>query len=156
MSIDQDYPMSPTQKRVLVIGLVVLGVCFAALFGGFVPGLKPNLTNPSTIVIDGESYYYSAVVLNLPLAFTNHTSPQAFLFHNVSFSLWVTNWGGPSGGLVRGNITEPNGTVSSFVLGEAVMASQNSTLYVTPDHLAAVYWGGGVFGGPRVWLMVLA
>jgi hypothetical protein len=156
MSIDQDYPMSRTQTRVLVIGLVVLGVCFAALFGGFVPGLKPSFASPSTIVIDGESYYYSAVLLNLPLAFTNYTAPQAFSFHNVSFSLWVTNWGGPSGGLVRGNVTEPNGTISRFVLGEAATASQNSTLFVTSDRLAAVYWGGGLFGGPRVWLMVLA
>lgn len=148
--------MSRTQFRVMVIGLIVMGVIFAAFFGGFVPGFKPNYTNPSTIVIDGQSYYYTTVSLNVPAAFTNSTSPQAYAFHNVSFHLWTTNWYAPSGGLVWGNGTEPNGTTFSFVLGQSESPPRNTTLYVTPDRFFAVYWPGGSLGGLRVWLLVLA
>jgi len=156
MSLDRDYPLSRTQGRVLLVGLVVMMAFGAALFGGLIPGLKPNYAPPSTITVDGEPYYYTYVVLNFPAIFSNHTSPQSFAFHNVSFLLWVTNWYDPSGGLVHGNGTEPNGSVYSFVLGRSSIPPLNVSLYISPDRLFAVYWSAGVLGGPWVTLMVRA
>lgn len=156
MSLDRDYPPSKTQVRVLFVGLAVLMVFGALLFGGLIPGLKPNYTPPATVTVDGEPYFYTSIPLNFPAILSNHTSPQSYTFHNVSFQLWVTNWYGPSGGLVHGNGTEPNGSVYSFVLGESSSPSVNASLYVSPDRLFAVSWSGGLLGGPWVLLMVRA
>ena len=154
MSLDTDYPMSRTQARALVVGLVSMAVIGGLLFGGALPGLKPNYSEPATVTIDGEAYYYTLVRLPSPALFSNSTAPQAFLFHNVSFFLWVTNWDSFSGGLVHGNGTEPNGTVSSFVLGSSSSPPVDSQLFVAPDRAFAVAWAGGWFGGTSVRLMV--
>ena len=156
MSLDRDYPLSPTQVKVTLVGLLVLGGVFAALFGGFIPGLKPNYTPPATLQIEGESFYYTTVTLAPPAVLQNHTVPQTYWFHNVSYTLWVTNWGGFSGGIVRGNGTETNGTLFSFALGQSASPPVNATVYVTPDHAVGVYWPGGILGGPRVWLLARA
>ena len=156
MGIDQDFPMSSAQVKVLIVGLLVMGGFGAALFGGVIPGLKPNYATPSITTLDGEPYYYTTVALNWPGALSNSTAPQPFAFHNVSFWLWVTNWGAPTGMFVHGNGTEPNGTTFSFVLGESVAPAGNATLYISPDHVFAVAYRGGVFAGPWVQLMVRA
>lgn len=148
--------MSRTQVRVLVVGLVVMGVFGGLLFGGVLPGLKPNYSEPSTVTIAGEAYYYTLVQVRSPNLFSNSTSPEQFLFHNVSFFLWVTNWDSFSGGLVHGNGTEPNGTVTSFVLGISANPPVDSQLFVAPDRFFAVSWPGGMFGGTTVHLMVRA
>lgn len=148
--------MSRTQVKVLIVGLVVMGVFGVALFGGVLPGLKPNYSFPATVSVDGEPYYYTSVALNWPGFLSNFTAPQPYIFHNVSFWLWMTNWGAPMGALVHGNGTEPNGTVSSFVLGESVVPPVNTTFYLSPDRAFAVSWSGGLFGGPWVRLMVRA
>jgi hypothetical protein len=154
MSIDRDYPPSKTQVRVLLVGLVILMAIGAALFGGFIPGLKPNYAPPATITVDGEPYYYTSVPLELPAILSNHTSPQSYTFHNLSFHLWVTNWYELSGGLVHGNATERNGSVYAFVLGQSSSPPVNASLFVSPDRLFAVSWTGGLLGLPWVMLMV--
>ncbi|HYA70122.1 MAG TPA: hypothetical protein VEH28_01965 [Thermoplasmata archaeon] len=154
MSIDDDFPMSRTQARVLVAGLVIMGVLGVALFGGLIPGLKPNYTMPATLSLDGREYYYTSVLLNSPAILSNLTAPQPFSFHNVSFWLWVTNWGSPAGALVHGNGTEPNGTAFPFVLGQSNLPPVSATLFVSPDYYFAVSWGGGLLGGPWVELFV--
>ena len=131
MSLDRDYPMSRTQVRVLVAGLVAMAITGGLLFGGAIPGLKPNYAEPTTITVDGEAYHYTTVELQPPNLFTNSTPPQLFQFQNVSFYLWVTNWGSLTGGLVRGNGTEPNGTCSNFVLGQSTDPPVNSNLYIS-------------------------
>lgn len=146
--------MSRTQVRVLVVGLVIMAVIGGLLFGGVLPGLKPNYSEPTTVTIGGEAYYYTLVKLRAPALLSNSTTPQSFLFHNISFFLWVTNWNSFSGGLVWGNGTEPNGTVSNFVLGMSVNPPVDSELYVAPDRAFAVSWPGGWFGGTTVRLMV--
>jgi hypothetical protein len=146
--------MTRTQVKVLIVGLLVMGGFGFALFGGAIPGLKPNYSMPSVITLDGEPYYYTTVTLNWPGLLSNYTEPQSFVFHNVSFWLWITNWGSPSGALVHGNGTEPNGTVFSFVLGESFLPAVNNTLFIAPDHAFAVSYGGGILGGPWVELMV--
>ena len=148
--------MSRTQVRVLVVGLVIMGVFGGLLFGGVLPGLKPNYSEPSTVTIAGEAYYFTLVQLRTPNLLSYSTSPELFLFHNVSFSLWVTNWYSLSGGLVHGNGTEPNGTVASFVLGISANPPVDSQLFVAPDRGFAVSWPGGVLAGSTVRLMVRA
>ena len=154
MSLDTDYPMSRAQARALVVGLLIMAVFGGLLFGGALPGLKPNYSEPATVTIGGEAYYFTLVKLRSPALFSNSTSPQAFVFHNISFLLWVTNWDSFSGGLVRGNGTEPNGTVFSFVLGISPSLRVDADLYVAPDRAFAVAWSGGWFGGTSVRLMV--
>lgn len=154
MSIDDDFPMSKNQVRVLVIGLVAMAAFGAALFGGFLPGLKPNYTPPSTVTVNGEPYYYTTVAMNQPALFSNTTLPQSFSFRNTTFVLWFTNWGAPAGALLHGNGTESSGTVSSFILGETAEPPSEATLYVSPDRTFAVSWPGGPLGGVWVRLMV--
>ena len=156
MSIDEDFPMSKNQVRVLVVGLVAMAVFGAALFGGVLPGLKPNYSAPSTVTVDGEPYYYTTVAMNQPSLFSNFTLPQTFSFHNLTFTLWLTDWGSSSGALLHGNGTEPNGTVSSFVLGDVPYPPSSATLYVSPDRAFAISWPGGPLGGVWVRLMVRA
>jgi len=123
------------------------------LFGGVIPGLKPNYSEPTTVTIGGEAYYTTMVKLRSPALLSNTTTPESFLFHNISFFLWVTNWDSIDGGLVRGNGSEPNGTVFSFVLGMSESPPVDSELFVAPDRAFAVAWPGGWFGGTSVRLM---
>ena len=154
MSMDRDFPMSGTQAKALVVGLVVMAAFGAALFGGAIPGLKPNSFVPNKLVLNGEPYYFTTFLLNTPFFPVNHTSPQSTSFHNVTFWLWLTNWFSSSGGILRGNGTEPNGSVYSFVLGNSIVPRVNTTLFVSPDHLFAVYFQGGLLGGYWTRLMV--
>jgi len=154
MGMDRDFPITSTQLRFLVVGLVVLAAFGAALFGGAIPGLKPNYSAPAYIVIDDQRYYYTTVFLATPFFPNNSTLPQTFTFENVTFELWVSNWYSSTGGLVHGNGTEPNGTVYPFLLGDSVVPPVNTTLFVSPDRLFAVYWQGGFGGGFWVRLMV--
>lgn len=146
--------MTRTQTKVLVIGLVVMVVFGAALFGGLIPGLKPNYAGTDVTELNGVQYYFTVVYLLTPFYPANQTAPQPFVFHNVTFLLWVTNWFGFTGGLVRGNGTESNGTAYSFVLGESYNPRVNASLFISPDREFAVYWPTGVLGGPGVRLMV--
>lgn len=146
--------MSRTQVRVLVVGLVVMAVVGGLLFGGAIPGLQPNYAEPATITIDGEAYHYTTVQLQWPSLFSNTTPPQLFRFQNVSFYLWLTDWDSITGGLLHGNGSEPNGTVSYFVLGQSATPPVHANLYVSPDRVFAVSWPGGLLAGPWVRLMV--
>lgn len=156
MSFDHDYPMTRTQVRVLVVGLLVMAVFGAALFGGAIPGLTPNYAPPSFLELDGQPYYYTTVTVAPLLPLGTSTPPAYFPFHNVTFAIWISDWYSLTGGMVNGNGTELNGTVYSFALGVSVHPPSNVTLFVSPDHVFAVYWGGGVFGGNSVRLMVRA
>jgi hypothetical protein len=152
--MDHDYPMTRTQVKVLVVGLVVMGGIGVALFGGAIPGLKPNFSQLNVVTVDGVQYDFALVYLSYPNLASSTSSPEAFVYGNVTFELWVTNWNGPSGGLVHGNGTEKNGTVYSFVLGEPLNSSVTSTLFISPDREFGAYWAGGPFGGPLVHLLV--
>jgi hypothetical protein len=154
MGMDRDFPITAAQAKVLIVGLLVLGGFGAALFGGFIPGLKPNYSAPNILVLDGERYYFTTYFLSTPLYPTNFTAPESVSFHNVSFAFWVSNWFGPTGGLVHGNGTETNGTVYSFVLGMTSNPPVNTTLFLSPDRWFAVYWSGGILAGSWVHLMV--
>jgi len=154
MGIDQDFPISRAQLKVLVIGLVTMSAIGAAVFGGFVPGLRVNPSGPQTIVVDGQPYYYTTVMIALPAPLANSSLPTVAVFHNVTFAMWFIHWGFVTGALVEGNGTETNGTVYPFVLGVSGFPPQNNTLFLSPDHLFGVSWPGLLQSGSSVTLLV--
>lgn len=145
MGIEGDFPMTRTQTRVLVVGLVVMASVGLALFGGWIPGIQPGSSAPSTVVIDGQTYFDEAVSLPAPFLFANTTVPQSFHFHNVTFWFWVTNWYSVSGAELHGNGTELNGTAQAFTLGLPEQPGENNTTYLSPDRVFGVSWEGSLF-----------
>jgi len=154
MGMDKDFPITTAQVKALIVGLLVMGGFGAALFGGAIPGLKPNYSEPNILVLNGERYYFTTFFLSTPTYPSNQTAPQSVTFYDVNFTLWVSNWFAFTGGLVHGNGTETNGTVYSFVLGQSSIPPANSTLFVSPDSVFAIYWAGGPLAGSWVHLMV--
>jgi len=146
--------MSRRQAAILIAGLVVMAGFGIALFGGAIPGLKPDYGGPNILILDGERYYFTTVFLSVGFL-ANSSQPESFPFENVTFSLWTTQWNSFQGGLVHGNGTEANGTVYPFVLGSSSHPLVNTTLYVSPDREFAVYWPGGPLAGFWVRVMVL-
>lgn len=152
MVMDRDFPMTRLQWRVLVVGLVVLAAVGIALFGGFIPGLKPNYSQAAIVTVDGRSYYVEPSPLHYPIL-TNSTSPWNVTFHNVSFQFEMTGWFYFTGGILQGTGTELNGTHYSFVLGLLPNGSR-PTLYLSPDGVFGANWAGGWFGSISVVLLV--
>lgn len=152
--MDRDYPMTRTQVKVLIVGLLIMGGIGVALFGGAIPGLKPNFSQLNVVIIDGVQYDFALAYLSHASIASNTSSPQEFLFGNVTFQLWVSNWNELSGGLVHGNGTEASGVVYSFLLGQSSSPFVNTTLFISPDREFGAYWPGGPLGGPFVHLLV--
>jgi hypothetical protein len=153
MVLDRDYPTTPLQRRVLAIGLVVMIAIGIALFGGFLPGVKPNFSPPSTTTLNGHEYFVEATALHGPL-FSNSSAPWNVTFHNVTFELRLTNWYSLWGGIVHFNGTEANGTRYMFALGQVLPNGSRAMLYVSPDSVFAAWWLGGLLAGPSVQLLV--
>lgn len=135
----------PLRVKVGAIGLVAIAAFGVALFGGFIPGLHPNYAEPRTIEVHGIPYFWAEYTLPWPYPPANSTAPTLVLFHNVTFAVWVTNWYGGQGGVVRGNGTEPNGTVYPFALGGAPLGANASTLFISPDAEFGAAWSGQAF-----------
>jgi len=152
MVLDRDYPMTGRQARVLVVGLVVMSALGIALFGGLIPGVKPNFSAPATVSIDGHLYYAEPTLLHYPLV-GNATVPWNVTFHNVTFQLAMTDWSFLSGGIVRGTGTEANGTHYGFLLGILPNGSR-PTLYISPDGGFGAAWDGGWLAPVTVLLLV--
>jgi len=152
--MDFDVPMTGTQVKVLLVGLLVMGGFGIALFGGAIPGLKPNFATSNVVVYDGERFNYTLALLSQTNPISNTSLPQTYYFDNVTFVLWVTNWNSYWGGLVHGNGTERNGTVYSFVLGLSYNPPVNTTLFISPDREFGAHWPGGFLAGPWVELLV--
>lgn len=152
--MDRDYPMTRTQQRVLVIGLAIMVGIGVALFGGAIPGVKPNFSQLNDVSIDGVQYTFTLAYLSHTSVTSNTSSPEEFLVGNVTFELWVTNWNSFSGGIVHGNGTESSGAVYPFVLGQSSNPEVNTTLFISPDREFGAYWPGGPLAGPFVHLLV--
>lgn len=136
----------PLTRRRAVAIVVVYGVLIGfvvALFSGVVPGLGGHIT--SDVTLNGHQYYPDYYYLPNPAFGNNTTSPLSVQFHNVTFWVWVSNWGGPYGALVHGNGTEANGTSYAFVLGGFEPNKVGTELFVSPDAQFAATWGGGNF-----------
>ncbi len=153
MALDRDFPMTLTQVRVLVVGLAAMAAIGIALFGGFLPGLRPNYSAADITTVAGHRYYVESSLLSTPV-FANSTAPWNVTFHNVTFELRLTNWYSLQGGIVHGNGTEANGTRYAFTLGELLPNGSRSTFFLSPDLIFAASWTGGWFGGPTIGLLV--
>jgi hypothetical protein len=140
MLFQRDYPMTGLQKRVLVVGLVVMVAIGVALFGGFIPGIKPNYSAPTIDTVEGHSYYVEPTLLHYSFL-TNSTTPWNVAFHNVSFELEMTGFYYFTGGILQGTGTEPNGTHYSFALGLFPNGTR-TTLYLSPDWEFGADWSG--------------
>jgi len=155
MGIEGDFPITRTQAQVLVIGLVVMMGLGFALFGGLIPGVSPRSNAPSNLVfVNGQAYATEALTLATPSVFQNSTLSQAFLFQNVTFSFWTSDWYSVDGAELHGNGTEGNGASYAFTLGPTGVPWGNSTSYFSPDHLFGVVWVGGPLVGNSVRVMV--
>jgi hypothetical protein len=141
--MDRDYRSSPRQVKVTIIGILVMAIFGVALFGGLIPGLKPNYNVPSTITYDGRPYYYSHVPVPWPALGANFTQPLKGEFHNVTLWYWVTSWYSITGGYLRGNVTLTNDSTYAFVLGGPETSPAYNTSFVTPGGGAGVFWSGG-------------
>lgn len=114
------------------------------LYGGFLPGLHPHYAPPAFMTIGGRSYYYTAIVVPVPLFGLNYTFPEWVLFHNVTFWYWVTNWSLLRTTLLDGNATLANGTTYAFTVGNGPPLGPHTTQYVSPGGEVAVLWTGGI------------
>jgi len=155
MGMDQDFPMTRTQLRVLAVGLLAMAIVGVVVFGGFVPGVRPAPT-PSTIEVNGQPYYFTVESLAPPALLENVSPPQQFVFHHVTFVLWIVNWYSVTGPELYGNGTELNGTTYSFVLGIPGSTTGGTNQFLSPDLLFGVYWLGGLLAGNTARLMVHA
>lgn len=153
MVLDRDYPMTRTQVRILFVGLVIMVAIGIALFGGYLPGIKPNLSGPAIAMVNGHPYYTEASPLKIPFL-TNSTPPWNVSFRNVTFELSLSDWYSATGGIVRGTGSEVNGTRYSFELGELLANGSRAQLYLSPDGVFGVGWGGGWLGGFTAELLV--
>ncbi len=139
-----DTPMSKRQVKVLVIALGASLVFGAVLFGGYIPGLKANLSAPSYATFDGRQFYVEVVPLHPP-GLSSTSPPWNVSYRGVVFNLSIGNWYSLAGGVVHGNGTEANGTTFGFALGERDANGSRVTTFVSPDAVfAAFYPGGGV------------
>jgi hypothetical protein len=145
--------MTRLQARVLVIGLVVMIAIGIALFGGYIPGLKPNYSAPDIRLVDGHRYYALVTPLHYP-GFTNISAPWNVSFRNVTFELQCVNWYSSTGGIVVATGTESNGTHYAFVMGQTLPNGTRSTLYLSPDRVFGASYPGGWFGGIAITLLV--
>jgi hypothetical protein len=141
MVLDHDFPMTDLQRRVLVVGLLVMSAIGIALFGGFIPGLKPNYSQPTIDTINGHRYYVEPSLLHIPFL-SNSSSPWSVAFHGVSFQLQMTRWSFFTGGIIAGTGTEPNGTTYSFALGHFPNGTR-TIWYFSPDNVFGADWSSG-------------
>lgn len=145
--------MTLLQRRVLVIGLIVMAVVGIALFGGLIPGLRPSYVASDVATLGGHSYFVGLTPLRVPTS-GNSTLPWNVSFHNVTFAIWLTNWNSFRGGEVHGNGTEQNGTRYAFVLGEILPTGSRTQFFLSPDRVFGAYWVGGWLGGSEIELWV--
>jgi hypothetical protein len=142
--MDRDFPMTSGQARATIIALVIAAVFGAALFGGYLPGLRPDYSTAGLVNIHGQEYYWEAVAVPAPLpGIVNFTLPQPFPFHNVTFWLWVTDWGSVRGGLLHGNASLGNGTQYPFELTGFGLSPRPVTEYFSPGGFVGASWTGG-------------
>lgn len=144
MVLERDYPLSRWQVRVLAICLVASAIFGVLLFGGYLPGFKPNLSAVPTTTLEGEQYYVTTSGLPL-VGLSKWSTPWNVTFENVTFGFQVENWNLANGRIVFGNGTEANGTRYGFVLGVADANGTRTSLFLSPDQEFGVSWYGGWF-----------
>jgi len=142
--MDRDYPMTPGQLRTTVIALAAAGLVGLALFGGYLPGLKPDYSNLGIADVNGHEYYWRVIEVPAPLpGGPNYTAPEPIAVENVTFWIWVTDWYSLAGGHLHGNASASNGTEYPFVLVGGGLPGTQVTQYFSPDAEVGAGWTGG-------------
>ncbi len=145
--------MTRRQVRALVVGLVVMTAVGVALFGGLIPGWRPNYAAPLETTIAGHQYDEQVVPLHPPP--TSNAGPRWNVsFRNVTFELQLTDWYSSAGGIVVGTGLERDGTNYSFELGQMFPNGSRTMLYVSPDSVFGASFVGGWIGGLTLTLLV--
>jgi hypothetical protein len=129
------------RRKVAIVAVYAVTIGFGvALFSGNLPGLGGTVS--ADYGLGGHEYYPDYYSIPTPTWGSNSTTPSSVLFHNVTFWVWVTNWGRAYGALVHGNGTEQNGTTYGFVLGGYEPDHTGTELFVSPDSKLAAIWDG--------------
>jgi hypothetical protein len=137
-------PPPSTRRLVGIAAVYALAIGFGvALFSGNIPGLPAHVS--SFVTLNGHDYYPDEYDIPSPPLGSNISAPLPVSFHNVTFWVWVTNWGAPTGGYVHVNGTEANGSAYSCALHAEQLEQPGTTLYVSPDSRFAAAWNGGWF-----------
>jgi hypothetical protein len=139
--MDRDYPL---HARATLLALVVTAVVGIVVFGGYLPGLKPNWGTGGIVPVDGRTYYYESISVPFPPLGSNTSSPDPFVFHNVTFWIWVTGWYSLAGGQLHGNVSLTNGTEYPFSFQGTPLATGPDELFLAPDGSVGVSWNGGL------------
>lgn len=150
--IDGNPPAAPWQQKATVVAVLVGVGIGAAVFGGLVPGLRPNFAPPEYVEFEGRMYYGSTIAAPSPLFGSNTTVPEEEFVHNATFWVWGTTAFGGFETFLDGNASFSSGHVYSFSLGGTVLSTNRTTQYVSSDGEIAVLWTGG----PSAQLLVLA
>lgn len=138
--MDRDFPIGRREAKITVVCLVIGGIVGALLFGGYLPGLHPQLSEPKYIELNGEQYVWTTLGVPSPIFGFNFTKAVNVSFANVTFFLWVTHYDGFDNQTLDGNATLSNGTVYSFALESRPDPSDRVTQYIAPGGAVAVEW----------------
>jgi hypothetical protein len=142
--MDRDFSLSPRDVRRTLSALVVAGIVGLLLFGGVLPGLRPDFRPPAIVTFDGEPYYWTTFAIPLPLPFSEVSAHYSVVLHNVTVWAWITNWSVVGGEYLHGNASEPNGTVYPFVMGGFPAQANWTDQYVAPGGAFVIEWNGGL------------
>lgn len=86
-----------------------------------------------------NNYFSENVALTLPSRGVVTSTPETFVFHNVSFTLFLVSWGSP-GGELSGWGKEMNG--KNYSLSISGIPSISLLTWLSPDSYFGVRWSG--------------
>jgi hypothetical protein len=141
--------MTDDYERVAVS--VVIAAALLVTLGalGTFASRSNSVSIPTNLVWVGDvSYNTDNVSVTLPPPICDPTGPPgnqtSYSFHGVLFTLWISDWCSPGGGLLNGTIRESNGTTFEFAIPGLPGPAQYAT-WISPDHSCGVEWDRVVF-----------
>ncbi len=150
--LDRDHPITARQRTLTVGALLVGGAVGIALFGGLIPGLRPNFTPPEFQTFEGRSYYWTQVLVPAPPLGANASVNETATVHNTTFQYWSEAQLAGTLTYLKGVANVPHGSSYPFVVGGGLVPAERTTQYVSADHEVAVLW----MGGPTAEFLLLA
>jgi hypothetical protein len=152
-SLDREFSPTGAQRRATLVALVVGGAVGLAAFSGWVPGLHPNLGAPTLVTFDGQPYYWSEILVPVPIPGESTTSPQEVVNHNATFWLWVVADLVDTVRYLDGNVSLSGGGTYTFTLGGSTNPATWVGEFIAPGGAAVVLWPSGTLAAE---LLVLA
>jgi hypothetical protein len=142
--LDRNFPPTPKQVKLTVGSLLAAAIIGGALFGGLIPGLRPNFSPPEFQTFEGRSYYWVEVLVPIVFPGTNVSSVENASVHGAVFEYWIMNQLGGRYTYLQGSATVANGTTYSFLVGGSLAPAERTTQYVSSDQEIVVLWTGGL------------